>query len=89
MTLRYDHALKAASVLGLALLLAACGGGRPSSDTAGGTVMTGATTVTRQEDTFGTVFGTNFRLAAFGEPASVADGDIVAISLTTESATIS
>jgi len=40
--------------------------------------------VAKQEDQFGSVFATDFRAMMNGEPATVNDGDIVAISLTTE-----
>lgn len=43
---------------------------------------------TRQEDQFGVAFGTAFRGASDGEPFQVQDGDIVAVSLTTEPVTI-
>ncbi len=82
MSHRYDRTLKAASVLGFVVLLAACDGGR-SRDT-GAAPTPPAVAVTRQEDVFGTVFGNLFRAAANSEPAPVSDGDLVAISFTTE-----
>lgn len=42
------------------------------------------TVAARQEDQFGTAFAADFRAAADSEPASVADGDIAALSLTAE-----
>lgn len=42
----------------------------------------------RQEDQFGTAFGTAFRAASDGEPFPVQDGDLVAVSLTAEPVTI-
>ena len=67
----------------LALPLAACGGGGGSSGQ--DTVITPPkVTTTAQEDKFGINFGTDFRAAMNSEPASVADGDIVPVSLTTE-----
>lgn len=51
-------------------------------DTGGGTVTV------RQEDQFGTAFATAFRADNNSEPKVVNDGDIVAVSLTAEPATI-
>lgn len=42
----------------------------------------------RQEDQFGVAFGTAFRAASDGEPFQVQDGDLTAVSLTTEPVTI-
>jgi hypothetical protein len=67
----------------LALPLAACGGGGGSSG--GDTVITPPVVVTTaQEDKFGIPFGMDFRAAMNSEPASVSDGDIVPVSLSTE-----
>lgn len=66
----------------LALPLAACGGGGGGGKD---TVITPPVVVTTaQEDMFGVQFGIDFRAAMNSEPASVADGDIVPVSLTTE-----
>lgn len=66
----------------LALPLAACGGGGGSGrDTV---VTPPVVTTTAQEDLFGTKFGADFRAPMDSEPASVSDGDIVPVSLTTE-----
>lgn len=64
----------------LALSLAACGGGGGSD----AVVTPPKTTVTAQEDKFGVAFGNDFRAPMNSEPATVADGDIVPVSLTTE-----
>ncbi|GAC1578594.1 MAG: hypothetical protein NVS3B5_11290 [Sphingomicrobium sp.] len=67
----------------LALPLAACGGGGGSSGQ--DTVIAPPTVVTtKQEDKFGVAFGNDFRAALNSEPASVADSDIVPVSLTTD-----
>ena len=67
----------------LALPLAACGGGGGSSG--GDTVIAPPVVVTTaQEDKFGIPFGMDFRAAMDSEPASVSDGDIVPVSLSTE-----
>ncbi|MEO5641526.1 MAG: hypothetical protein ABIQ98_07155 [Sphingomicrobium sp.] len=66
----------------LALPLAACGGGGGGGSDS---VITPPTVIkTAQEDKFGVQFGIDFRAAMNSEPASVNDGDIVPISLTTE-----
>jgi len=66
----------------LALPLAACGGGGGGGG--GSSVITPPVTVTTaQEDKFGVQFGIDFRAAMNSEPASVSDGDIVPVSLTT------
>lgn len=65
---------------GLALSVSACGSNNSSSSqTTPPTVTT-----TAQEDKFGTAFGTDFRASNNSEPANVSDGDVVAVSLTTE-----
>lgn len=65
----------------LSLPLAACGGGGGGSDSV---VTPPVVVTTAQEDKFGIPFGADFRASMNSEPASVADGDIVPISLTTE-----
>lgn len=74
--------------IALALPLAACGGGGGGGSSSGGggdTVITPPVVVTTaQEDKFGIAFGNDFRAAMNSEPASVSDGDIVPVSLTTE-----
>ena len=68
----------------LALPLAACGGGGGNSG-GGDTVITPPVVVTTaQEDKFGIPFGMDFRAAMNSDPASVSDGDIVPVSLSTE-----
>ena len=86
MTHRYGSYLKAAAVLAVALTLSACGNNR-SKDT-GAAPTPPPVVTTRQEDTFGTAFGNLFRANANSEPAPVNDGDLVAVSFTTEPATI-
>ena len=69
----------------LALPLAACGGGGGSGGGGGDTVITPPVVVTTaQEDKFGIPFGMDFRAAMNSDPASVSDGDIVPVSLSTE-----
>lgn len=70
--------LQASAVALLAVGLTGCGGGRNSTPTPG------QTTSARFEDQFGLGFGTDFRADPNGEPSPVADGDLVAVSLTTE-----
>ena len=77
--------LQASAVSLLATGLAACGGGNGSSTP---TPTPGQTSAARQEDQFGIAFGNAFRAAPDGEPSPVADGDLVAVSLTTEPVTI-
>lgn len=67
---------------GLGVAVSACSS-KPSSSTATVTAPP-VVTATAQEDKFGTVFGTDYRAVANSEPASANDGDIVAVSLTTE-----
>ena len=75
--------LKASAVIMLAAGLAACGSGKYTP------TPTPTQTVTAlQEDQFGIAFGQDFRAGPNGEPSPVADGDVVAISLTTEPVTI-
>ena len=66
---------------GLVLSLSGCGGGGGSSSSA---TTPPSTVTTAQEDKFGPVFGNDFRASPNSEPAPVKDGDIVAVSLTTE-----
>lgn len=75
--------LKASAVIMLATGLAACGSGSYAP-----TPTPTQTVTAKQEDQFGIVFGNDFRAGPNGEPASVADGDLVAVSLTTEPVTI-
>jgi len=88
MTHRYGSYLKAAAFLAVALTLSACGNNRSKDTGAAPTPPPGAVVTTRQEDTFGTVFGNLFRANANSEPVPVNDGDLVAVSFTTEPATI-
>lgn len=67
-------------VTSLLSTLAACGGHKDKT-----TATTPPVVATpAQEDKFGTVFGIAFRVAANSDPYNPSDGDIVAISLTTE-----
>ena len=75
--------LKASAVIMLAAGLAACGSGNYTP-----TPTPTQTAAAQQEDQFGIVFGNDFRAGANGEPATVSDGDLVAVSLTTEPVTI-
>lgn len=72
--------LQASAVSMLAIGLAACGGNGSNTPTPTPS-QTGAA---RQEDQFGIAFGNAFRASPNGEPSPVADGDLVAVSLTTE-----
>ena len=74
--------VRAVAVGGLALGLSACGSGSGRSTAT--TVTTPVVTATAQEDKFGTAFGTDYRAVANTEPETTTDGDIVAVSLTTE-----
>ena len=74
--------IRTAAVGGLALALSACGSGSNSSTAT--TIVAPVVTATAQEDKFGTAFGTDYRAVANTEPATTADSDIVAVSLTTE-----
>lgn len=73
-------AARGACMLGLGLVLAACGSSyqAPPPPPGGG----GATV--RQEDSFGIAFGTAFRADNNSEPYNPMDGDIIAVSLLTE-----
>lgn len=73
-------ALRGGLMLILGFAIAACGSSNrsPPPPTNGGTVTV------RQEDQFGVPFGFAFRADNNSEPYSPSDGDIVAISLTTE-----
>ena len=71
--------LQASALTLLAIGVAACGGGNSSR-----TPTPGQTSSARQEDQFGIAFGNDFRADPNSEPAQVADGDIIAVSLTTE-----
>ena len=77
---RINHTiLRGGLILGLALTVVACGSSASNPPPTGGGVVT-----VKQEDQFGIVFGTAFRVDSNSEPYSPNDGDIVAISLTTE-----
>ena len=73
--------LQTCSVLVMAGGLSACGsdGGTPAP-----TPTPSQTTTARFEDQFGIAFGNDFRADPNSEPSPVADGDLVAISFTTE-----
>ena len=72
--------IRASLATGLGLAVSACGGGKSGSST-----TTPPTAVaTAQEGKFGSVFATDYRASANSEPANVSDGDIVAVSSTTE-----
>ena len=73
--------VRVAVAVGLALTVSACGGSGSSGSPA---TTPPVVTATAQEDKFGTVFGTDYRASANSEPATTNDGDIVAVSLTTE-----
>lgn len=76
-----NRAVRSVSILALALVVVGCNSKNDSkSPPSGG----GGVVVTQQEDQLGTRFGTAFRAANDSEPYSPADGDVVAISLTTE-----
>ena len=79
--------LQASAVSLLVTGLSACGDGN-GSNTPTPTPTPGQTGTARQEDQFGIAFGNAFRAAPDGEPSPVADGDLVAVSLTTEPVTI-
>ena len=74
-------ALRGGSMLVLGLAIAACGS---NNNTAPPPPSGGGPITVRQEDQFGVPFGTAFRADNNSEPYSPADGDIAAISLTTE-----
>ncbi len=83
MTRFNSMAWRGSLMVGLGLGLAACGGGRnntPPNNTGG----TPPVIAQQQEDQFGARFGTAFRADNNSEPFSPADGDIAAISFTTE-----
>ena len=72
-------------VLLLGLTIAACGS---SKDTPNPQPTTPPPVVVRQEDQFGMAFANAFRADNNSEPFSPQDGDIVAISFTTEPVSI-
>ena len=72
-------ALRGGIILALAVTVAACGSSNTPAPPGGGGTVT-----VRQEDQFGVPFRVAFRADNTTEPYSPADGDIVAISLTTE-----
>lgn len=73
---------RAAIVAAMGSGLAACGG-NSSNAIAPTTAPTPPITVTRQEDQFGTNFGTAYRTSVTAAPITPADGDIIPLSLTT------
>lgn len=73
--------VRVAIAVGLALTVSACGGSGSNDSTA---TTPPVVTATAQEDKFGTMFGVDYRAPANSEPATTKDGDIVAVSLTTE-----
>ena len=76
----HEIAVRSGLMLALGVGVAACG---PKTSPAPPPNNGGVITV-RQEDQFGVQFGTAFRVDNNAEPYSPADGDIVAISLTSE-----
>ena len=74
--------LRSALLVSLAASLAGCGNGNNKNTqpppTGGGSVTV------RQEDQFGMGFAAAFRADNNSEPASVNDGDLVAVSFTSE-----
>ena len=72
-------ALRGGLILALAASVVACGPSKTRVPPDNGGVVT-----VKQEDQFGIVFGTAFRVDNNSEPYSPNDGDIAAISLTTE-----
>lgn len=87
MTKLDKHLLRGASVFGIGLALSACGSST-SAPPVGQAPGPGPVGVVRQEDQFGTQFGTAFRADPNSEPFAVNDGDLIAISFTTEPVTI-
>ncbi len=79
--------LRGASMFGLGLALSACGSSSSVPPISPSPMPTSSTAV-RQEDQFGTQFGTAFRADPNSEPFAVNDGDLIAISFTTEPVTI-
>ena len=73
--------IRASLAAGLVLAVSACGGGSSSSSS---TTAPPTVVATSQEGKFGSVFATDYRASANSEPANVSDGDIVAVSSTTE-----
>ena len=76
-----NNILRGGVLLAVGLSVAACG---PKRDNPTAINPPGAVVVVQQEDQFGTRFGTAFRADNNSEPYSPVDGDIVAISFTTE-----
>lgn len=72
--------IRASLAAGLVLAISACGKSNSSSNT----TTPPAVVATSQEGKFGSVFATDYRASANSEPANVSDGDIVAVSSTTE-----
>ena len=75
-----QFALRGVIILTLAGAVVACGPSASRSPPPGG----GGVVTLKQEDQFGVPFGIAFRADNNSEPYSPADGDIAAISLTTE-----
>ena len=76
-----DHAtVRRAALLALGLAVSACGQSAKNPTPPG----PGVGITARQEDQFGVQFGSAFRADNNAEPVNVNDGDIVALSLTTE-----
>lgn len=84
MTKLDKNLLRTVSVFGLGIALSACGSSRTVPPI--GAVPTPAPVIAaaRQEDQFGTQFGVDFRVDLNGEPIPCKEGDLVAVSLTTE-----
>ena len=82
MTKFHDKMWRAGLVVVLGLGIAACDPKRndPGSTGGGGAVVV----VPKQEDQFGVRFGMAFRADPNSEPFAVNDGDLTAISFTTE-----
>ena len=81
MYISHRTALRGSTLLAVTLAVGACGSGK--DPTPGATTPPPVVTV-RQEDQFGVQFGLAFRADNNSEPFNVNDGDLVAISLTTE-----
>ncbi len=75
----------AGAVVALSLVLSACGS---SNSIATPAPTSTATTAVRQEDQFGLGFAANFRADPNSEPASVADSDLVPVTLVAEPITV-
>ncbi len=80
MTNYWHRHIKAGALVALALTITACSKSGDPTPTPSPT----ATVTVRQEDQFGMAFANSFRAENNSEPYSPQDGDITAISLTTE-----